>query len=116
MAAKITAEPPMPAPRRVPTLGAMPLVRELVGRDPELGAPSRDDTGGATMLEALRRAFQAVARHGPAVALLDDLHWADDTTLVEVLPDLAVALEEEPLLLVGVYRSDEIARGHSLRR
>jgi hypothetical protein len=47
--------------------------------------------------------------------LLDDLQWADEATL-DVLPALARALEGEPVLLVGAYRSDDIARGHPIRR
>ena len=80
---------------------------------PELGAPPPGDR--ATVFEAIRCAFRSIARRGPAVVFLDDLHWADATTC-ELLPSLAAAMEEEALLLVGAYRSDEIARGHPLRR
>ena len=45
---------------------------------------------------------------------LDDLQWADATTC-ELLPALAAGLEDEQLLMVDAYRSDEIARGHPLR-
>jgi tetratricopeptide (TPR) repeat protein len=45
----------------------------------------------------------------------DDLQWADDTTL-ELLPVLAGVLQDEPVLVLGAYRSDEIPRGHALRR
>jgi len=91
------------------------LEGELAVLLPELGAP-RSDGGGAALLEALRRAFEEIARHGPTAILLDDLHWADETTLAEVLPLLGAALEETSLLVIGVYRSDEIARGHPIRR
>jgi len=42
-------------------------------------------------------------------------HWADDATL-ELLPTLAVTLEQEPILVICVYRSDELPRGHRIRR
>jgi DNA-binding CsgD family transcriptional regulator len=82
---------------------------------PELGAgpPAADR---ATVLEALGHAFVATARDQPVVVVLDDLQWADDTTLTDVLPLLAGALEQERVLVIGVYRSDEIPRGHALRR
>ena len=47
--------------------------------------------------------------------LLDDLQWSDGATL-ELLAALAAPLRELPLLVVGAYRSDEIGRGHPLRR
>jgi DNA-binding NarL/FixJ family response regulator len=81
---------------------------------PELG-PAPEQSDRATLFEAVRCAFETIARHEPATMLLDDLQWADEATL-ELLPALAVSLEEEPLLVVGIYRSDEMPRGHPLRR
>jgi DNA-binding NarL/FixJ family response regulator/tetratricopeptide (TPR) repeat protein len=81
---------------------------------PELGdAPPGGDR--ATLCEALRRAFEAVSRRRPTVVFLDDLHWADATTL-ELLPGLAAGLADERVLILGAYRSDEIPRGHPLRK
>ncbi len=50
----------------------------------------------------------------PAVLFLDDLQWADEATL-ELLPALADAVREAPVLVAGSYRSDELPRGHTLR-
>jgi DNA-binding CsgD family transcriptional regulator/tetratricopeptide (TPR) repeat protein len=63
----------------------------------------------------VRRAFATISTHEPTVVFVDDLQWADAATL-EVLPSLAEAAEEWPLLLLGAYRSEEIPRGHALRR
>ena len=91
-----------------------PLLAYLRVLLPELGRPAaRADR--ATLFEAIRSALAAVGRRQPAAVLLDDLHWADSATL-ELLGPLAKSLEEEPVLLVGVYRNDEIPRGHPLRR
>jgi predicted ATPase len=49
------------------------------------------------------------------VLFLDDLQWADDATL-ELLPALARTLPEQPLLILAAYRSDELPRGHPIRR
>jgi DNA-binding CsgD family transcriptional regulator len=91
-----------------------PLGRCLALLLPELGAaPGGADR--ASLFEAIRCAFAAIGRRGPTFIFLDDLNWADSTTL-ELLPALAASLEEEPVLVVAAYRSDEIPRGHPLRR
>ena len=91
-----------------------PLAPHLALLLPELGAqPAHTDP--ATLVEAICRAFATIAQAMPAVLVLDDLQWADNATL-ELLPTLASALEHERLLVVGTYRSDEIGRGHPLRR
>ena len=95
--------------------GCGPLKRHLALLLPELGPASRR-SDPPTLLEALRAAFAAIGRAAPSVVLLDDLQWADETTLLDVLPMLAASLGEERLLVVGVYRSDEVPRGHPLRR
>ena len=91
-----------------------PLLAYLRVLLPELGSPARRGDR-ATLFEAIRSALTVIGRQQPAVVLLDDLQWADSTTL-ELLAPLAKALQEEPVLLVGVYRNDEIPRGHPLRR
>ncbi|HEY7020958.1 MAG TPA: AAA family ATPase [Ktedonobacterales bacterium] len=91
-----------------------PLAPHLALLLPELGAPP-PNTDYATLVEALRCLFLAVARTSPAVIVLDDLQWADNATL-ELLPALASACAHERLLILGAYRSDEMPRGHPLRR
>lgn len=48
-----------------------------------------------------------IARDGPAIVALEDLHWSDDLTL-EILEAVARRLADLPLLVVGTYRSDEL--------
>ena len=80
---------------------------------PELAAaPAADRFAVAA---AIRAAFAALARAEPVAILLDDLQWADEATL-DALPALAETAAETPLLVVGVYRSDDVPRGHALRR
>ncbi len=76
---------------------------------PELGAPA-----GPVNRSLLAAAIRTALGGGPAAVLLDDLQWADDDTL-DLLPALADALRDGPVLLVGCYRSDELPRGHRLR-
>ncbi|MET0788260.1 MAG: AAA family ATPase [Cellulomonas sp.] len=52
--------------------------------------------------------------HGPAVLVLEDLHWADEATL-DVVRLLARRVETVPALVVLTYRDDELHRDHALR-
>ncbi len=81
---------------------------------PELG-PAAQDAGEATLTEALRRAFAEMASCGPVAVVLDDLHWADEATLL-LLPRIAPGLRELPLLLVVLARDEVPADTHRLRR
>jgi DNA-binding CsgD family transcriptional regulator len=91
--------------------GCGPLRAHLAMLLPELGPPA-PTSDRATMFEAIRCALCGLA---PALVLLDDLQWSDGATL-ELLSALAAPLRELPLLVVAAYRSDEIGRGHPLRR
>jgi DNA-binding CsgD family transcriptional regulator/tetratricopeptide (TPR) repeat protein len=81
---------------------------------PEVGQASPGG-GRAELFEAIRCAFQAIASDQPTAILLDDLQWADSATL-ELLPALAESFREQSLLLVCLYRNDEIPRVHPIRR
>jgi len=91
------------------------LVAHLAAVVPEVGPVPSEDVDRETLVAALRYAFGSLAEREPSVVFLDDLQWADAATL-ELLPVLAEASEEWPLLVLGAYRSDEIPRGHPLRR
>lgn len=72
--------------------------------------------GGADHPEAAVHAALRVAVHAePTVLFLDDLHWADAATL-ELLERWAPELADEPVLLIGSYRSEGLGRRHPLRR
>lgn len=49
------------------------------------------------------------------VLVLEDLHWADEATL-DVLSLLGRRIATIPALVIATYRSDEVGRGHPLRR
>jgi DNA-binding CsgD family transcriptional regulator len=102
--------------RRVPEglSPAQSLFAHLGALLPELGRPL-EVTDRETLFEAVRCAFETISAREATVVFLDDLQWADAATL-ELLPSLAEAAEEWPLLVLGAYRSEEIPRGHPLRR
>ena len=50
----------------------------------------------------------------PAVLVLEDLHWADESTL-DAVRLLARSVERNPLLVAATYRDDALDRTHPLR-
>jgi len=69
---------------------------------PDVLASSRGDR------RSLARALQAaLTSQGPAIAAVEDAHWADPATL-DVVRILARRAEEAPLALVVTFRDDEL--------
>lgn len=94
--------------------GVGPLERYLGLLLPELGsAPEPPDM--QTLVESIRRAFHEIGRRDASVVFLDDLHRADEATL-DLLDGLSVSLEDERLLVLAAYRTNQFPRGHPLRR
>ena len=58
------------------------LLPELRVRYPDLPPPTEDEqTAKLRLFEAVARLFDALARSGPLVLLLDDLQWVDEASL-----------------------------------
>ena len=53
--------------------------------------------------------FRRLAEHGPTILALEDLHWADGSSL-ELIQHLLALTEQVPLAMVGVFRhgTDEL--------
>jgi DNA-binding NarL/FixJ family response regulator len=90
-----------------------PLLSHLALLLPELGEAA-PETERATLFEAIRCAFAHLSTERPALIVLDDLQWSDETTL-ELLAALAEPLQRLPVLVIGTYRSDGLPRDHRLR-
>jgi DNA-binding NarL/FixJ family response regulator len=90
-----------------------PLLPHLALLLPELGEPAAE-SDRATIFEAIRCALAHLGTGEPAVVVLDDLQWSDDTTL-ELLAALAEPLRQMPVLVIAAYRSDGLPREHRLR-
>ena len=84
--------------------GCGPLRSHLAVVLPELGDAVDGDR--ATLFEAFRCALVTVTQRGPALMVLDDLHWSDEATL-DVLAALAPHLRDLPILVIAAYRADE---------
>jgi class 3 adenylate cyclase/tetratricopeptide (TPR) repeat protein len=81
-------------------------LRPLVGLDVPLdhGADRRGEA-----FAAWRRLLDALARRGPTVIVVEDLHWADDG-LLDWLDELLDWLDDIPLLVVGTARPELLVR------
>ena len=102
---------------------SLPPLAEVLQRWPELARllpdagteqPTRD--GHDTQLRVFRAAtafFHALAEVRPLVLLLDDLHWADTTSLSLVLY-MCRHLAGSRILVLCTYRDVEVDREHPL--
>ena len=54
-----------------------------------------------------------LSRSQPLVLVLDDLHWADGSSLL-LLEFLAREIAANPVMVVGTYRDDEVSGSHPL--
>ena len=83
---------------------------------PERLAEVQRRAGGATpgrTLRELAEALDALSVDAPVVIVFDDLQWVDPST-AEFLAVLARRREPARLLLLGLYRSAEVRRGHPI--
>ncbi len=79
------------------------------------GSGQRGDSPAEPILDAVCRLILELARREPLALVLDDLQRADHAT-IDALPELARSAAREPLLVVGVYRTDELPRSNPVRR
>jgi DNA-binding CsgD family transcriptional regulator len=69
---------------------------------------------GEDVAQAVREAFERLSRTRPTVVFLDDLHLVDVAT-VTVLSGWISPHADLPLLVIGAFRQDALARDHPLR-
>ncbi|MGH2982347.1 MAG: protein kinase domain-containing protein [Solirubrobacterales bacterium] len=92
----------------------VPEVAERVG---EAGAPQEADDEAARfrLFDSISGFLGGASGSRPLVIVLDDLHWADEPSLL-LLQFLARGLGDGRLLLIGTYRDVELGRHHPLSR
>jgi predicted ATPase len=93
-----------------------PARQDLAWLLPELGDDVVAVAGAsqARLLELVLALVGRLARRQPLVLVVEDLHWADRSTL-ELVAFLVRALRSERVLLVLTCRTDELHRHHPLR-
>jgi len=68
----------------------------------------------AALFEAVHALFEAAAEQQPLVLVIEDLHWADQSTR-DLMSFLFTRPFSQPVALVASYRSDDLHRKHPLR-
>jgi DNA-binding CsgD family transcriptional regulator len=92
------------------------LARLLPELDPEAaGTPAAPgESGGARLLELVFGVIQRLSADRPLMLVIEDLQWADRSTL-DLVSLLVRGMRALHVLLVLTFRSDEIHRSHPLR-
>ncbi|MBW8871948.1 MAG: AAA family ATPase, partial [Leifsonia sp.] len=78
----------------------------------ESAVPPR--TGAERLYELVTVLLEKLSAERPVILAIEDLHWADRSTL-ELLRFIVRMAEGGRLLVLLTYRSDEVPRGHILR-
>jgi len=89
----------------------LPAVRRLLPLAGSTPVPPEEERH--RIFDGVGRFLSARSRRAPVTVLLDDLHWADRTT-VGLLRHLSRLAGMERVLLVGTYRDVDLDRAHPL--
>ncbi len=91
------------------------LFPELLGRIVDQPLPTLSDPEAERyrLFEAITLLVTGVAAAGPAVLVLDDLHWADRPTIL-LLRHVVRSAADAPLLVVACYRDFDLPAGHEV--
>jgi DNA-binding CsgD family transcriptional regulator len=97
-------------------LAARPVLGRLL---PDLGAAAAagSDVPGMAQQQlfgAVLGLLAELASSAPVVLVLEDLHWADRSTM-DLVTFLSRVLHRERVAVVATFRSDDLHRGHPLR-
>ncbi len=93
-------------------VGLVPAVRDAVpGARPEPGTDAETDR--YLLFGAVASLLAAASVEAPILVILDDLHWAERSTL-SLLRHLVASPLEMRVLVVGTYRDSDISRGDAL--
>jgi predicted ATPase len=87
---------------------AIPTLKDFVSEDTLSGATEASSFAEEKFLSGYRNVIRAICtKTRPSVIFLDDLQWADDTSL-ELLRHIAKDTSSQYLLVVGAYRDNEV--------
>ncbi len=91
-------------------VGARPSLASLV---PRLAAGAAGDALRGDVVEGVHGALTDLGRRGPVLLVVEDLHWADESSR-ELLTVLFTRGAPDGVSLVATYRSDDVHRRHPL--
>lgn len=67
------------------------------------------------LCEQYTNVVKALSQQQPLLIIVDDLHWADNAS-INLLFHLSRRLREDPVLIIGAYRADDVALGRGGER
>jgi DNA-binding SARP family transcriptional activator len=111
-AASRAATPPCPPAQLAAVAELLPELRQAWPDLPPY-QPLPPDAERTRLLHSLAQVLRRCTQGEPLILLLDDLHWADPSSL-RLVHYLARQSQEQPLLLVGAYRSTHLPRSRAL--
>lgn len=95
-----------------PVAVLVPLVQDLLGELPPY-FPLPPEEERLRILEGLANLLTSLSMPAPLILSLDDLHWADDSTL-QFLHYLTRKIAQSKVLILGCYRPEEVFGKHPL--
>ena len=106
------------SPRSTPgsagsSTSSSPTTPGLVPSSRGVAAGARGDAVRADLVEAVHGALADLGRRGPVLVVVEDVHWADESTR-ELLTLLFTRGCPDGVALLATYRSDDIHRRHPL--
>ncbi|MGY1617298.1 ATP-binding protein [Geodermatophilus sp. SYSU D00691] len=84
----------------------LPRLADDPGPDDDL--PLDTEAARLRLFDAVARFLERLARRRPLLLVLDDLQWADESSL-QLLEHVTRSPRPAPLLVVGAYRQDELS-------
>jgi DNA-binding SARP family transcriptional activator len=91
--------------------GRLEHLNEILARPARAGEKSWDQN---RLFEAYTEVLKKLARHHPLVLILDDLHWADVSS-ISLLFHLARRSRESRIFIVGAYRPEDVVLGRAAK-
>jgi tetratricopeptide (TPR) repeat protein/transcriptional regulator with XRE-family HTH domain len=92
-----------------------PQLARLLPDEEPAGPPSGGEADQQRLFWAVSGLLEVLAGGMPLAVALDDLHWADDSSLA-LLQHLSAQLRHVPVLLLGTYREADLDGDHPLAR
>ncbi len=112
LSAMSAGPPPCPPAQLAAVAELLPELRQTWPNLPPY-QPLPPDAERTRLLNALTQVVRLCTQGEPLVLLLDDLHWADPSSL-QLIHHLVRKGEEQPTLLVGAYRSTHLVADQEL--
>jgi DNA-binding CsgD family transcriptional regulator/tetratricopeptide (TPR) repeat protein len=98
-----------------PALARLQPGRRVMGHDERPGRAEGESMDRGDLFGAVHALLEAAAQEGPLLVVVEDCHWADQSTR-DLLSFLFSRPFQGPVALVASYRSDDLHRRHPLRR